>query len=148
MDTFNSSSALTVGVNAQLPLFNPASSPSFTLGEKEGEEILQTLHSIRDEVVHWEPNLFDIPLGAAGKRFLEENIRLISAFADGSALESASLLALMVLPALTLQRTADSLSHRQRAAHLDRRLGLSKDGNFEELLVEGRVLQSQRRLTR
>ena len=110
MDTFNSSSALSAGVNAQLPLFNPASPPSFTWGEKEGEEILQTLHSIRDKVVHWEPNLFDIPLGAAGKRFVEENIRLISAFADGSALESASLLALMVLPALTLQRTADSVS--------------------------------------
>ena len=69
--------------------------------------------------------------------------RLISAFAEGTALGSLSMLILMVLPTLVLQRTSDSISHRQRSAHIERRLNLWLAGRFMELLSEGRSLQGQ-----
>ena len=94
-------------------------------------------------IVHWRSYLFTIPLGASGKKFVEETTRLATAFAERSALESVALQALMVMPALLLQDPGGSLNHRQRADGLERRLRLWSDGNIEELLLEGRVIQRQ-----
>ena len=77
---------------------------------------------------------------------MEESARLILAFANGSALETAATDALMVMPSLILQRSSVSLSHRQRVDHVERRLQQWFNGNFEELRSEGRAIQEQLRL--
>ena len=102
------------------------------------------------EVVQWRPNIFAIPLGAAGKKFVEESTRLVQAFAEGSALESVSFWALMLMPSLLLQQPTGQPSHRQRTDCLQRRLLLWATENIGELLLEGRVVQTdlRRRLTR
>ena len=98
-----------------LPEFVPASSPAFSWGDAHGgEEFLQQVKSAYLEVVQWRPNIFAIPLGAAGKKFVEESTRLVQAFAEGSALESGSFWALMLMPSLLLQQPTGQPSHRQR----------------------------------
>ena len=134
-----------------LPEFVPASSPAFSWGDAHGgEEFLQQVKSAYLEVVQWRPNIFAIPLGAAGKKFVEESTRLVQAFAEGSALESVSFLALMLMPSLLLQQPTGQPSHRQRTDCLQRRLLLWAAGNIGELLLEGRVIQADlpRRLNR
>lgn len=131
-----------------LPAFVGKCSPTFTWGTKEGREVLMELEEAYSEVVHWRLNVFNIPLGATGKKFVEESERLISAFAEGSALESVALLALMTMPHLLLQKPAPSTTHRQQVDCLQRRLQAWTDGNFDELLREGRALQNQRRFSR
>ena len=131
-----------------LPAFVGKCSPTFTWGTKEGREVLMELEEAYSEVVHWRLNVFNIPLGATGKKFVEESERLISAFAEGSRLESVVLLALMTMPHLLLQKPAPSTTHRQQVDCLQRRLQAWTDGNFDELLREGRALQNQRRFSR
>ena len=126
-----------------LPPFSRASSKSFTWGDHSGEEVAVLLQDVYDEIVHWRPNIFDIPLGASGKKFVDETTRLLTAVAEASALETVGLLAIMVMPALLLQQPASSATHSQRVACLERRLSLWLEGKFDDLLLEGRVLQTQ-----
>ena len=53
--------------------------------------------------VHWKKNIFRVPQGNIGKQFVDEFARLYVAFADGSALESVSLKAAIVMPHLLLR---------------------------------------------
>ena len=126
---------------ATLPVPSGLSSPAFLWGDRPRDEILSLLETIYAEVVHWRGNVFTVPLGASGKRFVIETARLAEAFADGGALESVAILAMMVMPSLLLQAPCPSSSHQDRVKCLDRRMVLWQEGKLEELLREGRVIQ-------
>ena len=117
------------------------SSLAFLWGDRPGDEILSLLEAIYAEVVHWRGNVFTVPLGASGKRFVVETTRLADAFADGGALDSIAILAMMVMPSLLLQAPCPSSSHQDRVKCLDRRMNLWQEGELEELLRKGRVIQ-------
>ena len=126
----------------ELPQPRDTSAPAFAWGEiAAGEDALLYLQRAYHEAVHWQPNLFTVPLGSVGKRFVEETTRLTRSFAEQTAHESVSFWALMVMPLLLLQKPADPTSHRQRLECLGRRLESWLAGRFDELLVECRVLQ-------
>ncbi len=48
--------------------------------------------------------MFQVPFGKVGKKFVQELSRLFRAYAEGSALESIALRAVMVLSVLALQK--------------------------------------------
>ena len=125
----------------ELPPVQQCSAPAFFWGELSGEFVLQTLQTVYHEAVHWLPNIFTIPLGAVGKRFVDEVTRLLRGFAEGSALESVSFWAVMVMPLLLLQKPAEPSSHQLRVACLARRLDAWIEGRFHDLLMEARTLQ-------
>ena len=125
----------------ELPPFTAMSSPAFRWGLHDGEDVQNILHSIYAEIFHWKRNIFQIPLGAVGKRFAAETTRLLQQFAEGSALESVAFLAMMVMPSLLLQHPDSSATHKERVACLSRCLDLWTDGQFQDLLREGRVIQ-------
>ena len=102
---------------------------------------MRTLARIYREVVHWQPNIFTVPLGATGKKFVDEVIRFVIAFAESNAPESVAFLSLMTMPHLLLQKPVQSASHRQKVDCLQRRLQIWIDGRFDELLEEGKVIQ-------
>ena len=127
---------------SDLPEFQTSSSPAFTWASSNGEDFTRSVKQAYLEVVHWIPNVFAVPLGAVGKRFVEETTRLIRGFADETALEGVSLWALMLMPSLLLQQPAATSTHRQRVDCLQRRLGAWAEGRLQDLLSEGRVLQA------
>ena len=70
----------------------------FRWGELSGDEFVGEIQLAYEEMVHWRQNLFKIPSGRAGKDFTSEVTRLLSAFAEASALEGIALKAAMTLP--------------------------------------------------
>ena len=68
--------------------------------------------------------------------------RLYNAFASCSSLESVSLKAAFVLPQLVLQRPRRKSSDAENRILLEKRLKQWEEGDFEELLNEGRAIQS------
>ena len=68
---------------------------------------------------------------------------MFRAYADASALECIALKAAMIMPALLLQKPHPRLRAKDHTIHLDRRLQLWKEGNFENLMEEGRTIQNQ-----
>ena len=93
-------------------------------------------------VVHWRSNLFRLPTGRVGEKFIKELSRLFSAFATKSSLESIALKAAFLFPHLVLQCSSPKTHSKDITAHIDRRLSQWHQGAFSELLCEGQTIQS------
>ena len=106
-----------------------------------GDEVCGFLLSAYEEVIHWKPNIFLLPFGKAGKRFVCELARLYQAFANDSALGSIALLACSVMQPLLLQKPHRHSRAKDHSIHLLRRLELWSKGSFDALLKEGRCIQ-------
>ena len=83
-----------------------------------------------------------MPASKAGKEFTHELSRLFLAFASASSMESVALRAAIVLPILLLQKPHRKSKAKEHAACLDRRPRLWKEGNLNDLTLEGRTIQS------
>ncbi len=92
-------------------------------------------------MVHWRINNFKVPWGKVGKEFVHELSRLFSAFASASSMESIALRAAIVLPILLLQKPHRKSKAKEHAACLERRLRVWKEGNLNDLVLEGRAIQ-------
>ena len=92
-------------------------------------------------MVHWRRNCFTVPFGKAGKEFVGELSRLFAGFASSSLLESIALKAATVLPILLLQKPQSVSKSKDHIACLVRRLNSWKEGNLNDLILEGRAIQ-------
>ena len=106
-------------------------------------ELNKIVDSMYDEVVFWRKNLFKVPSGAAGKKLIREMTRLIEVWSALDDLANVSLKMLMVLPGIMLQKPTRKSTSKQHSEYLTKRLTLWLDGNFEELLKEGRQIQKK-----
>ena len=93
--------------------------------------------------IHWKRNCFKLPLGRYGKAFVSEIARLYGAFASSSALESVALKAATVFPILVVQKPHKRSKAKEHTACLERRLNLWNEGELDDLIVEGRAIQSR-----
>ena len=87
-----------------LPSFVATSLSDFTWRNSSGANLAILFDDLYSKIVHWRPNLFMVPTGSTGKAFVSELALLIQSFADGAAIEPFALKALMVMPALLLQK--------------------------------------------
>ena len=87
-----------------IPNPSATSPPNFRWGDRDGDSFTALLDKVYEETVHWRPNVFEVPRGKIGSAFVKEVSRLIEAYKDTTALESIAMKAVMVLPALLLQR--------------------------------------------
>ena len=94
-----------------------------------------------NQIVHWKSNLFKVPSGSMGKKFVAELSRLFEAYTTESGLESIALTAAMTLPALMLQKPHAKSKVQEHTACLKRRMSLWEKGDIDELIKEGRAIQ-------
>ena len=126
-----------------LPTFTPIVTASFKWGEKDGDILIQSVDTIYNEIVHWKRNLFKTPSGKAGRLFVQEITRLLTAFSEKTALEGIAMKAAMIMPALLLQNPHQRSNSKQHSALLEHRLKLWSQGDMESLLNEGRTIQQE-----
>ena len=124
----------------QLPTFQPMSMPVFSWGIHNADDFSHALEATYSEVVHWRINSFKVPTGKVGKELVHELSRLFSAFASASSMESIALRAAIVLPILLLQKPHRKSKAKEHAACLERRLRIWKEGNLNDLTLEGRAV--------
>ena len=115
--------------------------PHFAWGSLDGPSCVSLISDCYDEAVHWKPNLFRLPAGRVGERFVKELSRLFNDYAIASALESVALKASHLLPLLVLQRSSNKLKNNVITSHIDHRLTLWHEGHFHDLVCEGRDIQ-------
>ena len=128
--------------NAPLPNFPTAAESSLTWGQQGADSFRHSLDAGYAEVVHWRKNSFKVPAGNAGKYFVQELSRLLKAFAEKSSLETVAFKAISALSILVLQKPFRTSKAKDHASCLTRRLVLWKDGNLNDLVLEGRAIQS------
>ena len=124
-----------------LPSFEPLSDSDYQWNDLTGSEFSNAINDAYNQIVYWKPNLFRVPSGSSGKKFVNELARFFQAFADASALENVALKAAVTLPALMLQKPHAKSKVREHISCLERRLALWREGNISELLREGKAIQ-------
>ena len=105
------------------------------------ERLTQIINDVYCQIVHWTPNLFKLPSGALGKRFIAELAQLFRDFAIGSALEHLSIKVAMIMPTLLLQKLNATSKTKDHVSCLQRRFVLWEKVDLNELLTEGRSIQ-------
>ena len=98
-----------------------------------------------EKFVHWKRNLFMMPSGAAGKKYIEEITRLLKLWIQDSPLKSIALKAVNVIPASLLQKPSKNSKSKDHSLSLERRLKLLEEGNISNLLQE-RQFRIERKL--
>ena len=106
-----------------------------------GQEFFTAIDNAYSWTVNWRQNLFKVPSGACGKRFVGELARLVEAFANKSAYKAFAIKAAMTLPAMVLQKTIAKSKTRDHISCLQRRLELWWRGEISELFKEGTAIQ-------
>ena len=86
-----------------------------------------------------------LPSGAAGKRYVEEVIRLMKLWIQDTLLKSISLKAVHVIPELLLDKPSKSSKAKDHLQALERRVTLWDKGNIEGLLYESMAIQQRLR---
>ena len=108
----------------------------FSWGIHNADDFSHALEAIYSEVVHWRLKCLQVRL----ERSL--CVPLFSAFASASSMESIALRAAIVLPILLLQKPHRKSKAKEHAECLERRLRIWKEGNLNDLVLEGRTIQS------
>ena len=106
------------------------------------QDLAQVLNATYNETTKWRKNLFNIPSGAVGKRFVEEMTRLINEWNNKTPLANIALKALITMPVLLLQKPSKTSKLKDHVNCLERRLGRWNEGDFDELTRECRAIQT------
>ena len=104
-----------------LPTYPSISPPSFLWNDVSGSDFSTMINSAYNEAIHWRRNLFSVPVGKAGCRFVQKLSRLFQSYADCSALEGIAFKAAMVMPILLLQKPHFKSRSKEDARVLERR---------------------------
>ena len=128
------SSPMVQADSCTLPEYTVMADPNFTWGSMDATTFISELGTAYNEIVHWRMNSFNIQRGKAGKTFTNELACLFLAV----ALKAAT-----VLPILTLQKPSRKSKPKDHNACLERRMKLWEKGDINELVREGRAIQSR-----
>ena len=113
-------------------------------GDRTNEELRKIVDEMYEEIVFWRKNLFKLPSGAAGKRYIREQTRLINIWVDNMAeLSDFSIKMAMCMPAILLQKPSRKSTSKQHTEYLKKRMNLWESGMFDELLTEARSIQEK-----
>ena len=127
-------------INADRP-----SHADFMFGQKTGIEFSKEVTDAYNKIVCYRQNLFKVPSGQAGKNFLREFTRLMSAWNSKSALADIAWTCIMTMPALLLQKPSKDSKAKDHQTALKRRLELWLLGDIKSLLDESDTIQRRLR---
>ena len=128
-----------------LPQPPPAPLPAARIwGSHTREDLNQIVAAIYEEIVHWRKNIFLVPSGAAGKKYVRETTRMVEFFnCNSKVFGEISMKLLMIMPALLLQKPSFKSRSKIHSECLARRLLKWELGEFDGLMIEGRTIQKK-----
>ena len=139
----------TVELTSQQPIPRDATSVPEAIriwGPHTENDLFQIVSAVYEEVVHWQKNLFLVPTGACGKKFIKEIRKFIDYFNCNSEFFSdISLKILMIMPSLLLQKPGYKSKSKM---HANVFRGDWKNGKMETLTHSLKKEEPSRRKTR
>ena len=78
--------------------------------------------TVHEQVVYWKKNLFLLPLGKAGKQYIDETTKLINEWLQESTLKDIAFKAIMIMPNLLLQKLSKNSKAKDHLKTLEKRL--------------------------
>ena len=97
---------------------------SYFWNNVHGTVFEKDLTNAYEKIVNWKRNLFMMPSGVAGKKYVEEITPLLKLWLQDSPLKSIILKAIHVIPALLLQKPSKNSKSKDHLVSLERDLKL------------------------
>ena len=116
-------------------------------GKYKDHEFEKNLSQVYETVVFWRKNLFLLPYGKAGRKFIGEVSRLLSEWLHDSPLKDIAFKAIMEMPSLLLQKPSQKSKSKDHLRASERRLELWESGEVMELLKESDTVQKNMKAT-
>ena len=136
-----------VNTKGELNSSEHAESAHIMWGKYDIEEFSKNLDIVYDKIVFMRRNLFKLPSGAAGKGYIRETTRLVSAWNSDSHIKEIAWKCIMTMPALLLQKPSASSKAKEHKEVLVRRLDLWKNGDLVALLRECETIQKRMKMS-
>ena len=92
-------------------------------------------------IVKWKRNLFDLPKGNNGKKFIDEITNQINTWCNTK--DEKPLKMIMIMPSLLLQKASKKSKGKENKLLLERRLKLWEEEKYDELVAEGQSIQNR-----
>ena len=96
------------------------------------------------KIVHWKQNLFMMPNGAPGKKYIEEITRLLKLWIQYLLLKSIALKAIHIMPALLLQKPSKNLKLKDHL--VSETFKIMGRRNISNLVHEGETIQERMKI--
>ena len=77
------------------------------------------------------------------KKYITETTKLMNGWTNNSPLKDIAFTAIHVMPSLLLQKPSKTSKAKDHLKALERRINLWMNGNIDELLLEGKTIQSR-----
>lgn len=103
--------------------------------------LAENIARIYNESVTWRANLFEVPLGATGKAFINELAHIIQGFADQADVAATAWMRVSVACQLLLQKPQGSPKPHNLSEVLQNRLQLWEENQYNELFDEAVSIQ-------
>ena len=117
-------------------------------GEYQGEEAIQNMiKSTYDNILSWKKNIFAVPRGNTGNKFITELGRLINLFVHKTNWERLSLSLVHIFLPIMLQKPSVKSKPRDNNKYLMSRLERWSDGNIKSLMSETNEIQRRMKKT-
>ena len=113
------------------------------MGIYTDKQIKETVNDIYEDIVFWRKNLFMLPTGSNGKKYIQEITRLMNSWTEDSPLKEIAFKAIHIMPSLLLQKPSKNSKAKEHTLALKRRLELWEQGNLHELFKEAKAIQKQ-----
>ena len=118
-------------------------------GQHSNEDVVAVVNSIYEELAHWRKNLFKVPSGAAGKRFIQMKTTLINHWCEGETpIARVALKIVMIMPGILLQKPCKKTSAKQNSEYLNKRMDEWERGDFDNIMKEARGIQEKMKLNK
>ena len=109
-------------------------SAKYIWGKYKDHEFEKNLSQVYETAAFWRKNLFRLPFGKAGRKFIGEVSRLMSAWLHDSPLKDIAFKAILMMPSLLLQKLSHKSKSKDHLRALERRLELWESREVMELL--------------
>ena len=113
----------------------------FNWGDIDGKTFTERVELIYEKVAYWKKNLFLLPTGKSGKLYIDESVKLLNSWVEGTALHNIAFKTIMIMPNLLLQKPSKNSKAKDHLTALEIRMQSWLKGDLMELLHEGETIQ-------
>ena len=113
----------------------------FKWGDIDGKTFTERVELIYEKVVYWKKNLFLLRTGKSGKLYIDENVKLLNSWVEGTTLHNIAFKAIMIMPNLLLQKPSKNSKAKDHLTALERTVQRWLKGDLMQLSHEGETIQ-------
>ena len=117
--------------------------PAIAYNNTNPVEFKSTVDKIYEEMVTWKKNLFMLPTGKVAKDFIVLVTEWLRSYNTNSLFQGLAIKVVMILPSLLLQKPSATSKVKEHSRALGERLQFWKEGKFDKILQECRVIQKK-----